>query len=156
MAIVLAVMVWKSFPFRDLYLTDSSDWEVVSWNWSEPKANATITGASLIVNEIHYEKGIGAHAPTVLKVQTPPGYTHFVADIGVSDEMANNAPSSLIFRVLGDGVLLYESPVIRADMPARRINVNVQWTGEILLEVTDAGDGSNSDHAVWGDARFTH
>ncbi|MGC9326673.1 MAG: NPCBM/NEW2 domain-containing protein [Candidatus Hinthialibacter sp.] len=152
--IVLAIVVWKSFPFGELYVSDIEDWEVVSWNWSEPQRNVTINGQSLIINEILYEKGIGAHAPTVLKVLTPPGYTHFVADVGVSDEVLNEAPSSIQFRVWGDGVILYETPVIGADSPAYRIDVNIQWTGELLLEATDAGDGANSDHAIWGNARF--
>jgi len=153
-AIVLAIVVWKSFPFRDYYASDLEDWEIVSWNWGEPQRNATIDGKSLTINEIHYAKGIGMHAPTSIKIFTPPGYKRFVADVGISDEVQADAPSSVVFRVTGDGVVLYESPTIRTDMPAWRVDVNVEWTHELMLEATDAGDGTNSDHAVWGDARF--
>lgn len=156
LSIVLAIVVWKSFPFGELYVSDMDNWEVVSWNWAQPQRDATITGKTLVINEVSYEKGIGVHAPTNLKVPIPAGFTHFVADVGVSDELLDEAPSSITFRVWGDGVILYQSPLILSNQPAHRVDVYVQWMGEIQLEVTDGGDGSNSDHGVWGSARFVH
>lgn len=154
LCIVLTIIVWKSYPFGEVYVSDMDNWEIVSWNWAQPQRNATINGQSLVINEVVYPKGIGTHAPNSIKIPVPAGYTHFVADVGVSDEVANDAPSSVAFRVLGDGVVLCETPVIRANSPAWRIDVNVQWMGELLLEITDGGDGANSDHALWGAARF--
>lgn len=156
LVIVLSIMLWKSYPFGEVYVSDMDNWEIVAWNWAQPQRDTTITNNSLIINEVVYPKGIGTHAPSTIKIPIPAGYTHFVADVGVSDEIANDAPSSISFRLTGDGVTLYETPVLHANSPAWRIDVNVQWMGELLLEATDAGDGSNSDHAIWGAARFVH
>ena len=134
LVIVLSIVAWKSFPFRDLYLSDMENWEIIKWTWGQPQRNATIDGAKLVINEVAYEKGIGTHAPTILKIPVPPGYTRFVADAGVSDAVPNDAPSSVTFKVIGDGVVLFETPIIRATMPAWRVDVNIQWTNELLLE----------------------
>ncbi len=154
LCIVLLVVVWQSFPFKELYLSDIQDWEVVTWSWAEPLRDVSIGNKSLIINEKTYPKGLAMHANSIIKLYTPPGYTNFVADIGISDEIDDVGPSSVVFLVWGDGVILYKSPVIKADSPAYRVDVNVKWIGELRLEAFDAGDGSNSDHAIWGDARF--
>lgn len=152
--LVLIIVIWKSFPTRDLYVSDIGDIEIVAWEWKEPLLDKSIDGNSLIINEKFYEKGIGLHASCHISVPVPPGYTTFSSDIGIDDEIAPDAPATVKFIVIGDGVVLYESDVIKPDMKPYRIHVNVKWISKLDLIVTDAGDGTNSDHADWANARF--
>lgn len=152
--LVLAVVAWKSFPSKDVYISDM-DFEVVKFEWTQPQRDKSIAGSSMIINEKYYEKGLAMHAHSEANVPVPAGYTHFLAEVGVDDAMKDDAPSSVQFQVLGDGVVLYESPILRASMPAHRVLVNVEWISQLTLVVNDGGDGANSDHADWAGARFT-
>ncbi len=154
LAIVMAFVFWKTFPTRPLYLSDIPELETVVKTWDDPQRDRTIQGNSIIIDEKYYEKGLGVHAKSEIKVPVPPGYTHFTADIGINDEVPDHAPASVRFTLIGDGTVLFESSVIRADMPPKRIFINVEWIAELTLRVDDAEDGENSDHADWANARF--
>ncbi|MFC5402042.1 NPCBM/NEW2 domain-containing protein [Cohnella soli] len=39
--------------------------------------------------------------------------------------------------------------------PSKSVDVDVSGKNELKLIVTDAGDGINSDHADWADAKLT-
>ncbi|MBI1390347.1 MAG: hypothetical protein GC154_18065 [bacterium] len=151
---VLAIVgVSALLPPRPVYLSDLKV-EVVRYYWANPQRNASVDGNSLIIGEKWYEKGYGVHAETELKVLVPPGYTHFVSIIGVDDEIKDDLPASVQFQLVGDGVILFESPVIRAADAPRRIVVDVSDVEELHLIAKDGGDGPNSDHADWANARF--
>jgi alpha-galactosidase len=60
----------------------------------------------------------------------------------------------LEFIVSGDGKVLWKSGVMRAGDAARDCEVDVAGVKSLVLEVSDAGDGSNWDHADWADAKF--
>ena len=123
--------------------------------WFEPQRDHSVQNNPLIIDEKHYPRGIGVHADSEIEVTVPEGFTHFVADVGVDDEVPEDSPASVIFTVLGDGVVLYESPILRANSPPQRISVNVEGVITLTMKVSMNGDGSNSDHADWGSARFT-
>lgn len=76
--LVLAVVAWKSFPAKDLYVSDQ-ELEVVKFEWAQPQRDKSIAGGSLIINERYYEKGLAVHANSVVNVPVPAGYTHFIA-----------------------------------------------------------------------------
>lgn len=100
--LVLAVVAWKSFPSKDVYISDM-DFEVVKFEWTQPQRDQSIAGSSMIINEKYYEKGLAMHAHSEVNVPVPAGYTHFLAEVGVDDAMKDDAPSSVQFQVLGDG-----------------------------------------------------
>ena len=60
----------------------------------------------------------------------------------------------MVFQVLADGKKVFDSGVMRGKQPARKISLDLDGVEELLLIVTDAGDGINSDHADWADARL--
>ncbi len=138
----------------EVFVSDLEELNVLKEEWMPYKRDLSVDGNSLIIGEKWYPKGLGVHANAELSVQIPKGYTYFVAEVGVDDEIPEENPASVRFFVLGDGAVLYESPVLKADMPPRRIHVNIQDMSELVMKVDDAGDGNNSDHADWGNARF--
>jgi len=81
-----------------------------------------------------------------------------VADVGLENMTAGRG--SVVFKVqVADSVegpweTLHESPVMRGGQPPERIEVPLGDAPFLRLYTTDAGDGINSDHALWGNARL--
>lgn len=154
--VLAAIGFWQLLPSMNRYASDIDGLEIVHWEWTEPKMDASCDGNSLIINGKFYSKGIGVHAPTDIRVPVPFGYSHFVCEVGIDDEIADDLPASVQFLILGDGAVLYESPILRAADPPRRVVVPVEGVSSLLLRVNDGGDGNNSDHADWALAHFTN
>ncbi|RJP23413.1 MAG: hypothetical protein C4527_20120 [Candidatus Omnitrophota bacterium] len=151
---VLLMFSSCGMPSGEVYVSDIEELNVLKPGWKEMIRDLSVDGNSLIIGEKWYSKGLGVHANSEISFQTPKGYTHFVAEVGIDDEIPEENPASVIFIVEGDGAVLYESPILKADMPPRRIHVNVEGISELKLIVDEADNGTNSDHADWGNARL--
>ena len=91
------------------------------------------------------------HAASELRYNLARQYTSFLASAGVDAEVGNSG--SVRFQVFGDGVLLYDSGVVRGGQAAKAVSVSVLNVTELRLVVTNGGDNNNNDHADWADAR---
>ncbi|MCB0847249.1 MAG: NPCBM/NEW2 domain-containing protein [Bacteroidetes bacterium] len=63
---------------------------------------------------------------------------------------------SVVFSIWADGAKVWESPVMRGGEPPERVDLNLRGLRSITLEVSDAGDGRNGDHADWAEARILY
>jgi alpha-galactosidase len=54
-----------------------------------------------------------------------------------------------------DGAKVADSGVMTNLMPAKPLQADVTGATLVRLIATDAGDGNNSDHADWANARIT-
>ena len=103
------------------------------------------TGAGGAHGEVIY--GLPAGGPRVLH-----------SDIGIEEGAKGNG--SAVFMVQrgpgadGPWETLYTSPTRRGGMEALTIRVDLGDARFLRLYTTDAGDGINSDHALWGNARL--
>ncbi len=98
-------------------------------------------------NYFYYRRGFGTHANSNLVFDIGKKFTSFSADFGVDTEAAT--PASVIFKIHGDGKQLFESKKMgRFDYP-QHTKIDISGIKFLGLEVTDAGDGINSDHADW-------
>ncbi len=152
--LALILLFWFLVPAQDIYVSDIDEINVIDFEWKEPQRDQSIDGNSLLIDDKWYHKGLGVHANAEVSLAVPYGYTHFISEVGVDDEVAEDSPASVEFIVIGDGAVLHHTPVLEASMPPYRIYVNVEDISMLNLKVTNAGDTSNSDHADWGDARF--
>jgi hypothetical protein len=99
-----------------------------------------------------FDKGLGVHSRTELDYQLDRGYESLVATIGIDDLV--RPAGSVVFRVLGDGKVLFDSAVLTGKDPPRDVNVNVVGVSLLTL-VIDYGDELDlSDQADWGGARL--
>ncbi len=154
LAIVCAVLVWNAYTPIDIFFTDLK-YEVLAGDRFDPRSDATVEGNPLRIYHTFYPKGLGVHANSEVFLRfIPDGYSFFTAEIGVDHEAGEESSASVIFTVLSDGTLLYESPIMKSGMPPRQIYVHVKNRKTLTLKVTDAGDGNDSDHADWAMARF--
>jgi tetratricopeptide (TPR) repeat protein len=100
-----------------------------------------------------YEIGFATHPlltrPADVVFQLGGQYRSFTAAVAIAD--SGNEHSSVACRVLGDGVTLWESGVLRWRGAPVQLAVDVAGVDELRLTCDDAGNGYNSDHAMWLD-----
>jgi alpha-galactosidase len=110
-------------------------------------------GRTLTIAGTSYTKGIGAHAAGTIDVNLAGRCSTFTADVGVDAEVGTNG--SVTFSVLGDGVTLTTTGVLRGGQAAQHLSVNVTGRNVLRLQVGNGGDNINFDHADWANAQLT-
>lgn len=119
--------------------------------WAVRK-DRSVSAAPLSMAGRVFDKGLGVHSKTELDYPIGGAYESLVATIGIDD--AVRPSGSVVFRVLGDGKVLFDSGVLTGQDPPRDVKVNVTSVN-ILTLIVDYGDGLDmSDHADWGGVRL--
>jgi lysophospholipase L1-like esterase len=115
--------------------------------------NATGDGRTITVAGATFTKGLGVHAASDLRFDLTGGaYTSFDTSYGVDDE--EGGAGSVRFQIYLDGVLTWDSGVVRGGQGAGHITLSVVGKSQLRLVVTDAGDNNYSDHADWASAKL--
>jgi alpha-galactosidase len=110
-------------------------------------------GHPITINGAVYKKGLGVHAPSTVEYYTAKKCTSLSADVGVDDEKTANG--SVTFQVWADGTKVADSGLLTTADPAQHLTADVGGATLVRLIVTDGGNGTDSDHADWADARLT-
>ncbi|MFF9405388.1 NPCBM/NEW2 domain-containing protein [Streptomyces anandii] len=100
-----------------------------------------------------YAKGLGVHADSAVEYYTGGACTRVTADVGVDDEKGGKG--TVAFELWADGARVASTGVLTNAMPARSLTADVTGAQVVRLVVTDGGDGIDSDHADWADARLS-
>ncbi|MEF2278529.1 NPCBM/NEW2 domain-containing protein [Deinococcus sp. YIM 134068] len=108
-------------------------------------------GRTLTVGGTTYPRGLGVHAASQLDYDLGGTCSTFSASVGVDDEVGD--AGSVVFRVLADGEVLFDSGTLTGRDPARSVNVSVAGRARLSLQVGDAGDRVSHDHADWLNAK---
>ncbi|WP_442483264.1 NPCBM/NEW2 domain-containing protein [Aeoliella sp. SH292] len=152
------VALYETISGTPIYLSDlpfeviNNGWGPVELDTSNGEAAAG-DGNPITLNGVVYERGLGVHALSELVFDLGGGgYSRFLSDIGVDDE--NNPGGTVVFRVLADGVEVFNSGVMNNASATQTVNIDVAGVTELRLIVDTAGDGNGSDHANWADARL--
>ena len=136
------------------YLSDF-EWNSAETQWGTPRRNTNIKGrVNGVVKE--FEKGFGIHANGKI-VYSLEGkeYDRFVVQVGVDATIAAQNNSSITFNIIGDGKTLASTSVLKHADNLVGIDVPVSGVKELVIEVTDSGNGNTSDHAVIANAKLT-
>jgi hypothetical protein len=116
------------------------------------RVDRSVTGRPLSVGGRRYDRGFGCHSRTTLRFALDGGFTRFVAEVGVSDEVRDLGDAGAIeFRVEIDGETRFTSRVLRAgDAPVQVGPLPIEGARTLAL-VTDFGDGEDvADRGAWG------
>ena len=132
---------------------DELDLSKVQQDWGRPHRNQSVEGHPLRIAGKTYQRGLGTHAESVLYLDLNQQAERFIAYVGVDDEVGR-APASVEFELIGDGKILWQSGIMRTGQPAKLVDVSLKGIRQLILHVTDGGDGINYDHADWVMARF--
>nr|WP_052488508.1 glycoside hydrolase family 97 catalytic domain-containing protein [Streptomyces sp. 150FB] len=133
------------------FTAESNGWGPVERDTSNGES-AKGDGGPLRIGDRTYDKGLGAHTPSEVTVDLGGTYDRFSADVGIDEEKPDKG--SVVFEVIGDGKVLGTSEVMGPNDAAHAFDIDVTGVRQLTLRVTDGGDGNDSDHADWADARL--
>ncbi len=155
LVIACSILVWTAYHPEDIYFHDL-DYEVEIADEFLPSHDISVLGYPLKIENHLYARGISTFGnSTLILRKIPAGYRYFSAEIGI-DASSPKPAGSVVFSVLANGTLLYQSPVLTKDMPPVHVFVPLLERTSLTLKVTDAGDGTEGDYANWASARFIY
>ncbi|WP_294393069.1 NPCBM/NEW2 domain-containing protein [uncultured Clostridium sp.] len=137
------------------YLSDF-EWNSASTVWGTPRRNSNIKGRSN--GEIKtFEKGFGIHANGKITYDlSDKEYDRFEALLGVDQSSIQpNNNSSVKFKIIADGETLASTDVLRYYDNMVYVNVPVSGVKELVIEVSDAGNGNTADHCIIVNPKLT-
>lgn len=121
-------------------------------------------GGAITLSGQRYFKGLGVRPHTELTYALDGGYTRFVSDCGIDDEVLGSGygrgagTGSVVFRVLVDGKEAFESAPVAGGKPPVRVDVDVTGARSLTLVVAlvpaakmpnGVPDSPELDNAVW-------
>lgn len=100
-----------------------------------------------------FERGVGTHAPSLIRVRTGGACRRFRAWAGVDDTGGEH--SSVLMVVRADGRVLLRSPLLSRDHRAMRVDLPIDGVEWLELQVDPGPDGNNwEDFADWAEAEL--
>lgn len=99
-----------------------------------------------------YDKGIGTHAPSLIRFRLGQRCSRFVSDIGIDDE--TKGLGNVRLEIWADGAQLFESGIITGTTPVRRVELDLTGRRELRLFASVGEDDYNHDHVNWAGARL--
>lgn len=141
------LVVCATVHAADLHL-ETLPLRTLSSGWGKPQPNKSIGGAPLKAGGHTFARGIGTHAPSTLLLALDGKANRFTANVGVDDESAAG-PSSVEFKLIGDGRELWTSGLLKGGKQPVACDVPLSGIRSLSLVVTDGGNGNDSDHADW-------
>ncbi len=130
----------------------SLDLATIVQGWGQPQADKAVTGKPLSIGGQKFERGLGTHTDSLVRLQLKGGAEKFLAFVGV-DDGATSDHASISFRVVGDGKVLFRVSGMKRGQAARKVEVDVKGVKMLLLIADSRGDIAYG-HADWADARL--
>src|SRR5258706_5447589 len=129
-----------------------SDLDLTKWasGWGTAQRNLTIWGTPLTIGGQKFARGVGTHANSRMRLALYGKAKRFLTKVGVDDSAGGKG--SVEFIITADTKVLWRSGLITGGTPAIPVTLKLDGVRELILEVTDHGDGSGYDHADWADA----
>ncbi|MEU1203628.1 NPCBM/NEW2 domain-containing protein [Streptomyces sp. NPDC005813] len=134
------------------WLSTTNGWGPVERNTSNGESAAG-DGRPITLGGVAYAKGLGVHAESAVEYYAGKACETVTADVGVDDE--KGAKGTVAFEIWADDVKVASTGVLTNAMPAQPVTADVTGAQVVRLVVTDGGDGIDSDHADWADAKLS-
>jgi len=132
----------------NLYLSDIKP-DKHTQHWGFPRFDRSLENGPLAIGDEAFEKGLGLHAPSETVYHLCGNYSRLTGACGIDVFPRLQKVSSAVFRIIGDGKILFDSGIMRNETPAARFDVDVTGVSELKLVTTDGGDDPNWDHVNW-------
>lgn len=152
LVIALSLVGGAVFAAQDVALT-SLDLTKIRQGVGKPQIDKSGKGTPISIGGRTFEHGLASHAESLMWIDLKGGADRFTAFVGVDDD-AGRGKGSVVFKIYGDGRLLFKSPIMKCGEAAQPVDVPLQGIKTVALIVGDADDGTASDHADWADAKF--
>jgi alpha-galactosidase len=130
----------------------SLDLSPIAQGWGQAQADKAVTGKPMAIGGQKFERGLGTHADSLVRIDLKRGAVKFLALVGV-DDAAGSDHATLAFRVIGDGKTLFKATGMKLGQAARKVDVDVKGI-KMLLLLADSGGDVSYGHADWADAKL--
>jgi len=134
------------------WLSTTNGWGPVERDTSNGESAAG-DGHPITLGGTVYAKGLGVHAESAVEYYTGKECETVTADVGVDDEKGTKG--TVAFEIWADGTKVASTGVLTNAMPAQPLSADVTGAQVVRLVVTDGGDGIDSDHADWANAKLS-
>lgn len=157
--VILAFFAYACFAAEISYISDMQGCIVLNMpGWGELGIDecahqAGQKGYPLQIQEKVYKKGLGAHANGAIVLDLGGAYSLFESEVGIQRQ--DGAKCCVIFKVLADGVEVFNSGMMTESSPAKPVSVNISGVQELALIVNAAGSDISYCAGNWADARLT-
>lgn len=111
-----------------------------------------LMGGPLRLNGRAFERGLVMPARSRVSYRLGRRYVHFVAEVGILDQVS--AAGNAAVRAFVDGVEVWSQPAVRHAAAPARIDVPVAGAELLTLEVDYGADLDLGDHVCWAAARL--
>ena len=116
------------------------------------RLDRAVVGGPLRAAGREYARGIGMHAPSRVRWELDGSWSSLRGKVAIDDSVLRNAEAArgaVVFRLHGDGEVLWESGILRGgDAPLPLPRISIEGVRELVLEADPAGDFAG-DRADW-------
>ena len=138
---------------KNIFL-DEMDLSGMKTGWGIPQINKSFKETPLSVGNQVYSRGVGTIATSSYLINVNRTGKSFHSKVGVDD--SSNESGSVIFYILGDKKILWESGLMRKGDSAKVADLDIREISKIGLLVSDANDGNSRDYANWIDTKIEY
>jgi alpha-galactosidase len=134
-------------PLSDVtWVSETNGWGPPELDRSNGEQGAH-DGNPITINGVVYPKGIGAHADSEITYYLGGRCSNLATDVGIDDEKTANG--SVIFRILADGAVKAESPLMTPADDAVHLTADLSGARWLTIQEDSANGSNNSDHGDW-------
>ena len=105
----------------------------------------------LSLGGMEYVHGVPLNVNTDLVIDLKGAATRFTSMVGI-DDLRKSGAGSATFEVWVDGKLASSSGVLKSGEMPKLLTVPLTGAKQLILAVSDAGDGRRDDDVIWGGA----
>jgi hypothetical protein len=104
-----------------------------------------------------YASGLGVSPLSEISFKVPANqYMRFKSKIGIGDEVVGcTNTGGVIFKVYGNGTLIYTSPTLYRNSPVEDIDLPIFNYTDLKLRVEEVSANTTCNKAVWADTRLS-
>lgn len=106
---------------------------------------------AISLDSVRYQHGLGVTSGGELWIDLGGNAKRFVSLVGI-DDARRTGRGSVTFEVWTDGEKQWDSGIVKAGDAPKPVSVDLTGARNMILYVTDAGDGSRDDIADWAGA----
>jgi alpha-galactosidase len=130
--------------------------ELLRQDFEQLQVDQSVIETPMTIGSRRFERGLGTHSVGHIRVRAPQPIQRFSAWVGVDNNWGTRGGrGSVVFSVSADRRQVYRSEVMRGEQQPQQLDLHLKGATVLDLQVGDAGDGPDSDHADWAQAKIT-
>lgn len=141
------------FPYPEKLDEYTPSVYLIRQDYEQLERNLSVIRTPLKIGDVNFQRGLGTHSFSHLRIYSPDPIDCFCSWIGVdNNERTQGGNGSVSFSIVVNDKEIYKSQVMHGGQKAEKVDLDIHGAKIIDLHVDDGGDGPACDHADWADA----